>query len=98
MARDFDDNEFPLAHLITFRCYGTWLHGDDRGSVDTSHNHYKTPYALPNQGRHQHNLGTLKGEPVLLNADQRASVEAAIRETCTIRKWPLHALNASDQS
>jgi len=24
--RDFDDNEFPLAHLITFRCYGTWLH------------------------------------------------------------------------
>ena len=26
--RDFDDNEFPLAYLITFRCYGTWLHGD----------------------------------------------------------------------
>jgi len=89
----WNETDIPLAHLITFRCYGTWLHGDDRGSVDTSHNHYKTPYALPNQGRHQHNLGTLKGEPVLLNADQRASVEAAIRETCTIRKWPLHALN-----
>src|SRR5256886_8163861 len=30
--RDFDDNEFPLVYLITFRCYGTWLHGDERGS------------------------------------------------------------------
>src|ERR1043166_8794893 len=25
---------FPLAYLITVRCYGTWLHGDDRLSVD----------------------------------------------------------------
>jgi REP element-mobilizing transposase RayT len=89
----WNDTDIPLAHLITFRCYGTWLHGDDRGSVDTSHNRYKTSYALPNQRRYQHNLGTLKGEPVLLNANQRASVEAAIRETCTIRKWFLHALN-----
>ena len=32
--RDFDENEFPLAYLITFRCYGTWVHGDERGSMD----------------------------------------------------------------
>ncbi|HMT07731.1 MAG TPA: hypothetical protein PKA82_06975 [Pyrinomonadaceae bacterium] len=24
---DFDENEFPLGYLITFRTYGTWLHG-----------------------------------------------------------------------
>jgi hypothetical protein len=35
--RDFDDNEFPLAYLITFRCYGIWLHGDERGSYRPSH-------------------------------------------------------------
>ena len=29
--RIWDDNEFPLAYLITFRTYGTWLHGDERG-------------------------------------------------------------------
>jgi hypothetical protein len=23
---DWDDNQFPLAYLITIRCYGTWLH------------------------------------------------------------------------
>jgi REP element-mobilizing transposase RayT len=89
----WNDTDVPLAFLITFRCYGTWVHGDDRGSVDASHNRYKAPYALPNQRRHQHNLGTLKSEPLILNAGQRASVEAAIRETCTIRKWFLHALN-----
>jgi REP element-mobilizing transposase RayT len=89
----WNDTDIPLGYLITFRCYGTWLHGDDRGSVDAFHNRYKAPYALPNRARHRHNQGTLKGEAVLLDASQRASVEAAIRETCTIRKWILHALS-----
>lgn len=35
--RNFDDNEFPQAYLITFRCYATWLHGDDRGSMRHKH-------------------------------------------------------------
>ena len=26
----FEQNSFPLAYLITFSTYGTWLHGDDR--------------------------------------------------------------------
>ena len=26
--------KFPLAYLITWTTYGTWLHGDDRGSFD----------------------------------------------------------------
>jgi hypothetical protein len=36
MRRDyieFQDRSFALAYLITFRCYGTWLHGDERGTV-----------------------------------------------------------------
>jgi hypothetical protein len=49
--RDFDDNEFPLplAYLITFRCYGTWLHGDARGSVDPTHNVYGALKIAANQ-------------------------------------------------
>ena len=31
---DFQKRTEPLAYLITFRCYGTWLHGDQRGSID----------------------------------------------------------------
>jgi len=26
------------AYLITFTTYGTWVHGDERGSVDREHN------------------------------------------------------------
>ena len=89
----WNDTGIPLAHLITFRSYGTWLHGDQRGSVDRDHNRYKTPYAAPSKRRHQHNRGTLKGEPLVLNARQRSSVESAIRETCVIRRWLLRALN-----
>ncbi len=41
--REFNDEHIPLAYFITFRCYGTWLHGDRRGSVDRFHNIYGTP-------------------------------------------------------
>ena len=30
----FNFREFPLAYLITLRSVGTWLHGDERSSVD----------------------------------------------------------------
>jgi REP element-mobilizing transposase RayT len=88
----WNDNDTPLAHLITFRCYGTWLHGDDRGSIDRQHNRYKAPYANPNQKRSRHNEQMLKSEPVLLDSSRRASVEKAIRETCEYRKWALQAV------
>ena len=89
----WNDTDIPLAYLITFRSYGTWLHGDDRGSIDRFHNLYKAPYALPNQNRREHNQGLLKAEPVLLSAAQRSSVETAVRETCGFRKWLLRAFN-----
>jgi REP element-mobilizing transposase RayT len=89
----WNDTEIPLAYLITFRCYGTWLHGDERGSIDRFHKRYRSPYIGPNEKWHQHNVQVLQGEPVALDTTQRQSVEAAIRETCLFRKWPLHALN-----
>jgi hypothetical protein len=27
----------PIAYLLTWTRYGTWLHGDERGSVDAEH-------------------------------------------------------------
>jgi REP element-mobilizing transposase RayT len=89
----WNDTDIPLAHLITFRSYGTWLHGDDRGSVDRSHNRYNGPYASPNRNRYQHNKNLLKGEPVILDTRQRSSVESAIRETCGLRQWLLRAIS-----
>jgi len=70
------------------------LHGDERGSIDRFHNRYKSPYIDPNKIWQRHNAQALQGEPVTLDPLQRQSVEAAIRETCTFRKWHLHAVNA----
>jgi hypothetical protein len=41
----------PLAYLITWTCYGTWLHGDERGAADLDHNIPGTPYLPPDAER-----------------------------------------------
>jgi len=89
----WNDTEIPLAHLITFRSYGTWLHGDKRGSVDRFHNQYQAPYLPPNSKRLEYKMSLLSREITTLNAKQRESIENAIRETCDVRKWILRAIN-----
>ena len=89
----WNDTDLPLGYLITFRCYGTWLHGDERGSVDRFHNRYKSPYLLRSERRRDLNRHKLKGELGSLDPRQRQSVDSAIREVCEHRRWLLHALN-----
>ena len=89
----WNDTDTPLAHLITFRCYGTWLHGDERGSTDRRHNVYRTPHISVNDKWQLHNAQSLKSVAVKLTAEQRRSIEKAIREPCILRRWHLHALN-----
>jgi REP element-mobilizing transposase RayT len=89
----WNNTDLPLAYLITFRCYGSWLHGDERGSVDRFHNQYKSPYLSGNEAWHQYNARKLKCEPVVLDAVKCKSVEIAIRETCAFRNWTLRAIN-----
>jgi REP element-mobilizing transposase RayT len=89
----WNDTDLPLGYLITFRCYGTWLHGDERGSIDRFHNRYKSQYLPRSDRRHDLNQRELKSEPRNLNVKQRQSVDRAIRMVCTHRQWLLHALN-----
>lgn len=93
-ADNSEFNDIPRAYLITFRGYGTWLHGDRRGSVDRNHNRFGSPRLMPNERRRQLNLGRLKNKPVRLPERQRATVEEAIKETCRIRHWDLWIVNA----
>ena len=90
----WNNTDTPLAYLISFRTYGTWLHGDQRGSIDRFHNHYGSPYLAPDSEWHRYNRGLLKTKPLLLTASQRKSIGVAIRESCEVRKWSLLALNA----
>lgn len=89
----WNDSDIPLAYLITFRTRGTWLHGDQRGSIDRFHNRYRSPYIPPNPTWHRYNQKALKASPLVLGTSQRKSIAAAIRETCEIRKWTLLAHN-----
>ena len=89
----WNDTEIPLAYFISFRSYGTWLHGDRRGSIDRFHNRYGDPYLPSNKGQQRYNCKRLKTDPFILGARARRSVAKAIRETCHIRRWYLQALN-----
>src|SRR5580658_6914900 len=89
----WNNTDAPLAYLFTFRCDGTWLHGDERGAVDRFHNRYRAPLIPANQKWQAHNQQVLKQEPVTLDEDQRRSVDQAIRETCDLRGWVLQAVN-----
>jgi len=93
MVRDFDDNEFPLAYFISFRTYGTWLHGDERGSVNRRQNQYGTPRLSPNSRLQRAERKLLKHPPITLNSSQRPVVDGAIREVCKHRGYTLLAIN-----
>lgn len=90
----FQDRSIAKAYLITFRCYGTWLHGDERGSVDRRfYNRYGEAKIRPNADMKAGKATLLKAEPFFLGAAEREVVDAAVREVCIVRGYELHALN-----
>src|SRR5438093_784508 len=89
----WNDTEIPLAYLISFRCYGTWLHGDIRGSMDRNNNVYGTPKLSHEPARKDFVRTQMKREPASLDFRRRTSVEFAIRDTCSKRNWILRAFN-----
>jgi REP element-mobilizing transposase RayT len=84
---------YPLGYFITFRCYGTWLHGDARGSVDLNHNTPGEPLVEPDRRLEQTRMSQLKQSPVTLNEPCRVVVDRTIHEVCEHRDWELHACN-----
>ena len=89
---EFRQDYVPLAFFISFRCFGTWLHGDERGSVDRNHNIYGRPRLGPERARVRYEKSICVENPYALTLC-RESVERAIRETCRIRQWCLWAVN-----
>lgn len=82
----------PLAYLLTWTTYGTWLPGDARGWVHHGEGGPHVPYRAPDAARQQRARSRMKGDPVRLNAARRQIVEASIRESYRLRGWPVHAL------
>jgi REP element-mobilizing transposase RayT len=90
----YEENEFPLAYLITIRTFGTWLHGDERHSVGRhGKNIYGTPDIFPNQKLNEKMSNELNQSAIIFNELQRKNVDSAIRELCKQRKYYLQAIN-----
>jgi len=91
---DFQDASKPLGYLITFRTYGTWLHGETRGSVDRkNYNCYGKPGMPTNEKILIDERNELKTKPVILNTRQRAVVKSSLKRTSDVKKCELHAVN-----
>jgi len=82
-----------LGYLITFHTYGTWLHGDAKGSVDREHDIPGAPFLDADTQQEFQDFIRLKHEPVILDDRLRAIVDATIREVAATRGWVIHALN-----
>jgi len=79
----------PLAFLLTFRTYGTWLHGDERGSVDRDHNTPGTPMLAPDPARQAACAARMRKDALRLTEDMRDAVRQAILAEARFRGWEL---------
>jgi hypothetical protein len=87
------ENREVKAFLLTWNCYGTWLHGDERGSVDAEHHFPGQPRAPFNPVRETVRSQQMKCSPYYLGPKERGVVHRTIREVCWHRSWPLLELN-----
>ena len=78
----------PLAFLLTWTTYGTWLPGDRRGWVDKP-----GKFREPDLRFTESNRARMTETALILNDTQRQIVETTILAHCNIRNCTLHAIN-----
>jgi REP element-mobilizing transposase RayT len=78
-----------IAYFLTWTTYGTWLSGDARGWARFGSSDFQAPNIILQERMR----ARMKGDPVVLNDNQRQIVDEVIRRHCDIRRWTLHALN-----
>ncbi len=96
-----------LTWLLTSTTYGTWLPGDTRGFVGrvvearaddpltehrVEHDRPQTDYDRDIPALRAAAQQQMKGEPILLTAEQAGVVLEQFRETAAYRGWTLHAV------
>ncbi len=90
----YEENTFPIAYLLTFRTYGTWLHGDERGSVRRNGNNlYGQSQITPSVPLNETMRSVQRESALILNEEQRSCVNVAINDVCEFREYLLRALN-----
>lgn len=83
----------PLAYFITFTTYGTWLHGNAKGSVGRQSDGVYRNLSQPNPDMEQSDRERMPGPSFTMSSPQRAVVDKTLREVTRHRRWDIHALN-----
>lgn len=81
-------NDDPIAFLITWSTYGTWLPGDARGWVE-----YRHGFQLPDPILEIECAARMAEGACRLAPHQRERVHKQVAETCQHKRWLLHAVN-----
>ena len=84
----------PVAYLLTWTTYGSWLHGDARGSVDAEHNVKGHPTLDRDDFLHAAVSQRMSSDAVVFGEREREIVADVIGAHCEHRGWRLHAVNA----
>ena len=87
MNREFNTDD-PIAYLITWTTYGTWLPGDARGW-----NKRGKGFQPPNTPLAQSAAAEMNEPEFLLIQTERDIVEQTIRDHCDHRGWHMHAVS-----
>ena len=88
-ARPFN-TEDPIAYLITWTTYGTWLPGDERGWRHRGEGGARPQDELIAKMAE----ADMKEAAFVLSPVDREIVELTVERHCEIRKWTLHRVNA----
>jgi REP element-mobilizing transposase RayT len=80
---------------ITFGTYGTRLHGDDRPTVDRTHNQPDQPFITSQPQLKMLQQQHMRAEQVLLNHAQCHTVQSNMHAICQRGQWNLHTTAAS---
>ena len=90
----WEENAFPLAYLLTFRTFGTWLPGDPRTAVKRDGWNRRGHPRYPKNETLERWMSDEMGQgPFIFNDQMRRVVDGAIRELCGRRGYGLKALN-----
>ena len=83
--------DYPIAYLITFTTYGTWLGGNKTGSIWKDNNGTKLIDGWKELEVSQRDR--LKNEPFVMDSRQRQIVLEPILEVCLYREWRAYAVH-----
>jgi REP element-mobilizing transposase RayT len=82
-----------ITALLSWTCYGQWLHGSPRGSVDPEHNIPGAPWLAAEPDREIAEQQQMTQPAYEMDSPRRAVVLATVRAVCAHRDWTLHAVH-----